>query len=99
MLNINTSCDSGCFTFSLVGRLDTATAPELEAELKSAAEGAEKIVFNFSELEYISSAGLRVILTAQKLMLGHGKMELHNVNDSIMEVFRITGFDDILTIC
>ena len=80
------------------GRLDTTTAPELEAELKNSLDGIADLSFDFSKLEYISSAGLRVILAAQKTMNKQGKMAIHNVNDDIMEVFEITGFSDILTI-
>lgn len=80
------------------GRLDTTTAPELEKELDAALAGTKEIVFDLKDLEYISSAGLRVILKAQKAMNTQGSMKLVNVNDSIMEVFDITGFLDILTI-
>ena len=82
----------------VVGRLDTTTAPELEASLKESFEGLEKLVLDFSELDYLSSAGLRVILKAQKLMNAQGNMKVINVNDMVMEVFDITGFADILTI-
>lgn len=82
----------------LVGRLDTTTAPELDNELKTALEGVDKLVFDFTKLEYISSAGLRVLLAAQKVMNKQGEMILTNVNDDVKEVFEITGFVDILTI-
>lgn len=85
-------------TLTLSGRLDTATAPELEAVLDEVLENARELVFNLENLEYISSAGLRVILKAQKAMNTKGSMKLKGVNDSIMEVFDITGFLDILTI-
>jgi len=85
-------------TLILSGRLDTQTAPELEAELNNCLPGCKDLVFDFSNLEYISSAGLRVILKAQKTMNTQGAMKLINVNDDIMEVFDITGFLDILTI-
>lgn len=85
-------------TITLTGRLDTATAPELEAELDGCIGGARDLVFDFAGLDYISSAGLRVILKAQKTMNKQGSMKLINVNESIMEVFDITGFADILTI-
>ena len=84
-------------TIALVGRLDTTTAPELEAEIKSSIDGVTEFVLDFEALEYVSSAGLRVILMAQKLMKKQGSMVLINVNADIMEVFDITGFSDILT--
>lgn len=80
------------------GRLDTQTAPELEKELDEVLEGCKELAFDMTALEYVSSAGLRVILKAQKAMNAQGKMRLTGVNDSIMEVFDITGFLDILTI-
>lgn len=83
---------------AVLGRLDTTTAPELEAELKSSIGDAEELVFDFSKLEYISSAGLRVLLAAQKLMNKQGKMLIRNANESVMEIFEITGFTNILTI-
>ncbi|MBR6836447.1 MAG: STAS domain-containing protein [Oscillospiraceae bacterium] len=82
---------------ALRGRLDTTTAPELEAELKNSLEGIESLEFDLSELDYISSAGLRVLLFAQKSMMGK-TMVVRNVKPEIMEVFEITGFNDILTI-
>lgn len=85
-------------TLSVAGRLDTTTAPELEAALDQALDDTQELIFDFSSLEYISSAGLRVILKAQKAMNAKGSMKLIGVNDSIMEVFDITGFLDILTI-
>ncbi|MBR4026741.1 MAG: STAS domain-containing protein [Lachnospiraceae bacterium] len=83
---------------TLTGRLDTITAPKLEAEVKSVINGIEKLIFDFTELEYISSAGLRVLLGAQKIMNKQGDMVVKNVNETINEVFEITGFCDILTI-
>ncbi|MBR4121623.1 MAG: STAS domain-containing protein [Spirochaetales bacterium] len=83
---------------AIEGRLDTITAPELEAELKTSLDGVEKLTLDFSALEYISSAGLRVLLSTQKRMNTQGSMTLKNVNDTIMEIFEVTGFNDILTI-
>lgn len=83
---------------ALEGRLDTTTAPQLEAELKSSLNGIADLTFDFSKLEYISSAGLRVLLSAQKVMNSQGSMKITNVAPEIMEVFEITGFTDILTI-
>ena len=85
-------------TLMVSGRLDTQTAPELENELDSVLAGLKELTFDFANLEYVSSAGLRVILKAQKAMNAQGSMKLTGVNDSIMEVFDITGFLDILTI-
>ena len=85
-------------TLIVSGRLDTQTAPELENELDSVLSGLKELTFDFANLEYVSSAGLRVILKAQKAMNVQGSMKLTGVNDSIMEVFDITGFLDILTI-
>ena len=85
-------------TLIVSGRLDTQTAPELENELDRVLAGLKELIFDFTNLEYVSSAGLRVILKAQKVMNTQGSMKLTGVNDSIMEVFDITGFLDILTI-
>lgn len=85
-------------TFALTGRMDTTTAPQLENELKASLGGVEKLVLDFAGLEYLSSAGLRVILGAQKAMNKQGEMVVRNVNDTIAEIFDITGFSDILTI-
>lgn len=85
-------------TLTLAGRLDTTTAPQLETELKRSINGIESLVMNFVTLEYLSSAGLRVLLAAQKVMNKQGKMVIRNVNETISEVFEITGFSDILTI-
>ena len=78
--------------------MDTVTAPELEAVMKESLDGVKELLLDFTGLEYISSAGLRVLLAAQKTMNKQGEMKLTNVNESIMEVFDITGFADILTI-
>ena len=85
-------------TLIVSGRLDTQTAPELENELDSILSSLKELTFDMTNLEYVSSAGLRVILKAQKAMNAQGSMKLTGVNDSIMEVFDITGFLDILTI-
>ena len=83
---------------AITGRLDTQTAPQLEAELDGIIRGLQELTFDMTKLEYVSSAGLRIILKAQKIMNAQGSMKLIGVNDSIMEVFDITGFMDILTI-
>ena len=85
-------------TLTLSGRLDTNSSPALEAELKQSVGGVKELIFDFSGVEYISSAGLRVLLAAQKVMNSQGSMKLIGVNDDVMEVFEITGFSDILTI-
>ena len=85
-------------TVTIVGRLDTTTAPQLEAEFKQSINGVEKLVLDFTALEYLSSAGLRVLLAAQKVMNKQGEMIIRNVNDTINEIFEVTGFIDILTI-
>ena len=80
------------------GRLDTTTSPMLEAELKESMEGITELIFNFEKLDYISSAGLRILLAAQKIMNKQGSMVVKNVNNVISEVFEVTGFSDILTV-
>ncbi|MCH3942214.1 MAG: STAS domain-containing protein [Atopobiaceae bacterium] len=85
-------------TISVSGRLDTTTAPQLEAELKNSLEGVTSLVFDLSDLEYISSAGLRVLLSAQKRMSKQGTMVVRNVREAVMDVFEVTGFSDVLTI-
>lgn len=82
----------------LEGRLDTMTAPELEAALDGALEGVEELTFDFEKLDYISSAGLRVLLSTQKTMNRQGVMKVLHANEMIREIFDVTGFSDILTI-
>ena len=98
MLNINKKSENGALTVALEGRLDTTSAPQLEGELKGALDGVTALVLDLEGLEYISSAGLRVLLSAQKLMNKQGEMTITHVNDVIMEIFDVTGFTDILTI-
>ena len=97
-MTINKTKNDSALTIALEGRLDTITAPELEAELKEALVGTEELTFDFSKLEYISSAGLRVLLSTQKIMAARGGMKVTNVNELVNEVFEVTGFSDILTI-
>lgn len=85
-------------TIAIAGRLDTTTAPELDAEFKQSSAGVEKLILDFAKLEYLSSAGLRVLLSEQKLMNKQGEMIIKNVNETINEIFEVTGFIDILTI-
>ena len=97
-MTIEKTMSGSAAALKIVGRLDTTTAPELEATIDSCTAGIKKLVLDCSALEYVSSAGLRVILKAQKLMNAQGTMKLTHVNETIMEVFDITGFADILTI-
>ena len=90
--------ENGVMSVFLIGRLDSVTAPKLEQLFNDFNEQYKEIVFDFSELEYVSSAGLRVILLMQKKMNEIGKMTIKNVKDSIMEIFEMTGFADILNI-
>ena len=85
-------------TVAITGRLDTTTAPQLEAELKQSLGGVAKLTLDFAALEYLSSAGLRVLLATQKVMNKQGEMTIKNVNETINEIFEVTGFIDILTI-
>lgn len=85
-------------TVAIVGRLDTATAPDMEAVLKESFEGITKLILDFEGLEYLSSAGLRVILQAQKTMNKQGEMVVRNVNETVTEILEVTGFYDILNI-
>ena len=97
-MNIIKSLDGTTLNVALEGRLDTTTAPQLEAELKQSIADNTELILDFAKLEYISSAGLRVLLAAQKVMNTQGKMVIRNVNDVILEVFEVTGFVDILTV-
>ena len=97
-MTINLNKDGANLKVALAGRLDTITAPELEAALANSTEDVTSVEFDFADLEYISSAGLRVLLSEQKQMNKVGKMVIRNVNSTIMEVFEVTGFVDILTI-
>ncbi|MGI6265443.1 MAG: STAS domain-containing protein [Acutalibacteraceae bacterium] len=98
MLNIVKSVEGQKTVYALEGRLDTVTAPELEKEWSAALDGVTELVVDCEKLEYISSAGLRVLLSAQKTMAKQGGMTVTNVNETIMEIFEVTGFSDILTI-
>lgn len=98
MLHINKTLAEGKALFALEGRLDTVTAPELEKALKESLKGVEELTMDFEKLEYISSAGLRVLLSAQKTMNKQGKMIVAHVNETVQEVLEVTGFTDILTI-
>ena len=97
-MNIVKTNEGAKLTLALEGRLDTTTAPQLEAEVKGALAGVTELVMDFSQLEYLSSAGLRVLLAAQKAMNKQGSMVIRHVNETIQEIFEVTGFLDILTI-
>ena len=97
-MTIEKKLENGNLELKVAGRLDTTTAPQLEAELKASIEGVTSLVFNFEGLEYISSAGLRVLLYAQKTMNRQGSMVIRGANSDVMDVFEVTGFQDILTI-
>lgn len=97
-MTINRTVNGSVLTLALEGRLDTTTAPQLEAEVKASIAGVTEFILDMKDLAYISSAGLRVLLAAQKQMNKQGSMVLKNVCEAIMEVFEVTGFSDILTI-
>ena len=97
-MTVEKKINGDLLTIILSGRLDTQTAPELEREIDASISGIKELTFDFKNLDYVSSAGLRVILKAQKEMKLRGSMKLIGVNDNIMEVFDITGFLDILTV-
>lgn len=97
-MKINRSSDGTTLRISLEGRLDTVTSPQLEAELKQSIGNSKKLVLDFEKLEYLSSAGLRVLLSAQKVMNKQGEMVIHHVNETVMEIFEVTGFIDILNV-
>ena len=97
-MTITKHLNGNLLTIALEGRLDTTTAPELEAELKASLDGADSLIFDLDKLEYISSAGLRVLLSAQKIMNKKRGMKVTRVNEIVQEVFEVTGFADILDI-
>jgi len=97
-MKINKTMNGTTLVIALEGRLDTTTAPELENELKTSMDSANELIFDFEKLDYISSAGLRVLLSAHKAMSKKGGMKVRNVNEIVGEVFDVTGFADILTI-
>ncbi len=97
-MNIQVKKDNEVLSIELEGRLDTTTAPQLEKTLKTEVADHTKLIFDFEKLDYISSAGLRVLLAAQKVMNRQGEMKILHVNETIMEVFEVTGFIDILTV-
>lgn len=98
MMNIQKNVNNGSAAFSLEGRLDTITAPELEGSLKEILPELTELTLDFAGLDYISSAGLRVLLSAQKVMNRQGSMKIVHVNQDIQDIFDVTGFSDILTV-
>ncbi len=97
-MTINKTKNGTNLTVAVEGRIDTVTAPEFENEVKSAIDGIDELVLDFTELNYISSAGLRVLLSLQKVMNKQGSMTVKNVNETVSDIFEVTGFSDILTI-
>lgn len=97
-MKISKNLSENTMNISVEGRLDTTTVPELDAELKESAKSADKLVLDFSKLEYISSAGLRVLLATYKTMASKGGMVITGVNEVVTEIFDITGFSDVLDI-
>ena len=97
-MTITKNLNGTALEIALEGRLDTMTSPELEAELKKSTDSAESLTLDLGKLDYISSAGLRVLLSAHKTMAGKGGMKVKNVNEIVREVLEVTGFADILTI-
>ena len=98
MIDIQKSIENGRAVIKASGRLDTVTAPEFEKAIKDSLPGLTELTLDFEDLEYVSSAGLRVLLSAQKVMNVQGSMKLIHVREAVMEIFDVTGFTDILTI-
>lgn len=97
-MTINKTKNGNALTIAIEGRVDTVTAPELEKSIKESIDSVESIVLDFAKVEYISSAGLRVLLSTHKSMMKKGGMKIVNAGEDIMEIFEVTGFSDILTI-
>ena len=97
-MTIRMEKQAGVLTLAPEGRVDTITAPELETAIKENLDGVTSLIFDLSDLEYVSSAGLRVLLAAQKAMNAQGEMKVCHVNETVLEIFEVTGFSDILTI-
>ena len=97
-MTINRKENNGAYIYEIEGRIDTLTAPELESDIKGVADKAESLLLDFAKVEYISSAGLRVLLFAHKTMAKKGGLKVVNVGEDIMEIFDVTGFSDILSI-
>ena len=97
-MNVDMKRNGTELTVAVEGRIDTLTAPDLEEQLEPELEDVERLIFDFAELKYISSAGLRVLLSSMKVMDEQGEMIVRNVNSDIMEIFEVTGFADLLNI-
>ncbi len=97
-MTVNKELNGSELVVSVSGRIDTTTAPTLEAEIKGSLDGVQKLVLDIADVEYVSSAGLRVFLSTHKTMLKQGGMVIKNVSESVKEIFEVTGFSDILTI-
>ena len=97
-MTVTKTKNDNVLTVAVNGRLDTTTTPELEAQLRSVIDGVTLLTFDLTDLEYISSAGLRVLMWAQRIMNSQGEMKVCNVNETVEEIFDITGFSEILTI-
>ena len=97
-MNINKNLAGQTLTIAVDGRVDTLTAPELDAEIQGKLDGISELVFDFQNLDYISSAGLRILLSAQKVMNKQGRMVIRNAKSEVKEIFEVTGFNDILTL-
>ena len=98
-MNVQKKVNGSALTLAIEGRLDTTTAPELESVISSSFDGIDAVTLDLSALDYISSAGLRVLLSAQKKMTAKGgTLEVTGVNETVGEIFEVTGFSDILTI-
>ena len=97
-MQITKTNENNVLTIALEGRLDTLTAPQLDSEIQGKLDGVKSLVFDFKKLDYISSAGLRILLMAQKVMNKQGNMVVKNASSAIKEIFEVTGFCDILTI-
>lgn len=97
-MTVSTEQNGAELKVTVEGRVDTTTAPDLESQVKPLLDGVTSLVLDFEKLDYISSAGLRVVLGLQKTMNKQGEMVIRNVNETVNEVFEVTGFADILTI-
>ena len=97
-MTITTTCDNGKLYAKIQGRVDTSTVHEVEQTIKKDLDNATELILDFAELDYISSAGLRLLLSLLKIMQKKGSMKIVNVNSFVMEIFEVTGFNELLTI-
>ena len=97
-MQINATRNNSVLTLALEGRLDALTSPELENALKDSLSGIDLLTLDFSKVDYVSSAGLRALLSAHKLMSGQGRMKMTNVNEGVMEILKMTGFSNVLSV-